>query len=80
LRPRLLGPSLRRLRQMRGLKQFELAARCDCTKAQVSAFERCRHFPRFPTLVRLLDGLGASFGDLDRAMRWADRQPEDGDL
>jgi|GEM_PF-4237202 len=79
MEPAHLGPALRRLRQVRGLKQWELAEKIGSTKSHLSSLELSRRFPRFPTLVRILDGLGATLGDLDRAVRWASRQPDTSD-
>ena len=70
-----LGPALRRLRQLRGMTQAQVGARAGCTKAQVSAYERGRRLPWLTTLVRLLDGLGASVRDLLRAGEHVKRYP-----
>ncbi len=62
-----VGQALRRLRQLRGLKPVQVAARSGCSKAQVSAYERGRRLPWLTTLAPLLDALEAGPRDLVRA-------------
>ena len=68
-----LGPALRRLRQVRDLRQHELAEAAGVTKSMVSAYERGRRRPSLPTLVQLLNAVGADFAVLRRAFREARR-------
>ena len=70
-----LGPALRYLRERRGLKQVQVAARSGCSKAQVSAYERGRRLPWLTTLARLLDGLEASPRDFVRAVEHVKQHP-----
>jgi transcriptional regulator with XRE-family HTH domain len=70
-----VGPALRHLRQRRGWKQVQLAARSGCTKAQVSAYERGRRLPWLTTLAKLLDALEASPRDFVRAGEYVKRHP-----
>lgn len=67
-----LGPALRRLRQHHDLHQQEVAQAAGITKSMVSAYERGRRRPSLPTLVRLLNALGADFKVLQRAVREAE--------
>jgi transcriptional regulator with XRE-family HTH domain len=70
-----VGPALRRLRQLRGLKQVQVAARSGCSKAQVSAYERGKRLPRVDTLFRLLDAMGCRARDFGRAVEYVERNP-----
>jgi len=65
---RHIGPALRRLRQRRRLRQWQLAKRAGVTKAMVSSYERGRRLPSLRTLLLLLAALGADFGVLQRAI------------
>ena len=70
-----LGPALRRLRQLRGMTQRQLAERTGTTAAQVSAYERSKRLPWLTTLARLLDGLECSAHDLLRTGEYVKRHP-----
>jgi transcriptional regulator with XRE-family HTH domain len=52
-----IGPSLRRLREQRGLTQAELAARLDTTQSEVSKLER-RADARLSTVRSYVAALG----------------------
>lgn len=68
-----LGLALRALREAKGLKQIELGAAAGATESQVSDIERARNNPGWILVVRLLDGLGATVGDLADAYARAER-------
>jgi len=57
------------------MTQAQLAKRGAVTVAMVSAYERSKRLPRLTTLVRLLDGLGASVRDLLAAGEHVKRYP-----
>jgi transcriptional regulator with XRE-family HTH domain len=67
------GRAMRALREARGLKQIELGAAAGATESQVSDIERARNNPGWLLVVRLLDGLGATVGDLADAYGRAQR-------
>jgi len=71
--PHHIGPALRLLRQVRNLRQYQLAKRAGVTKAMVSAYERGRRLPSLRTLLLLLTALGADFGTLQRALDQVER-------
>ncbi len=62
-----LGEALRALRRHRSMKQIELATAVGVSESQVSDVERGRNNPGWLLVCRLLDGLGASLGDLAEA-------------
>lgn len=64
-----LGPTLRRLRRLRGLSQREVAREAGVTRPMISAYERERTLPSVETLDRLLATLGASLEELERFLR-----------
>ena len=64
-----LGPALRQLRRLRGLRQQQLADLTGFARSRVSQYERGRTDPTVSSLWRHLDALGASLSDLERAMR-----------
>lgn len=61
----LLGASVRRLRQERGLTQAELAHAVGLGPVQISRIERGVQEPRFATIERLAEAL-----DTDAALFW----------
>ena len=61
-----LGPTLRRLRRLRGMSQREVARAAGVTRPMISAYERERTLPSVETLDRLLATLGASLEELGR--------------
>jgi len=69
-----LGPALRRLRQLRALKQYELANRAGLTKAQLSAYETGARSPSIRTLEALLVALQVDLRHLEGALRWARKE------
>lgn len=71
------GPALRGMRQQRGLSQSDLAARAGMQAPQICVYERGHCWPTLPTLATLLNGLGASLGHLDLALRRAPRPDHD---
>jgi len=64
-----LGPTLRRLRRLRGLSQREIAQAAGVTRSMVSSYEQGRTLPAVETLDRLLAALGASLTELDRFLQ-----------
>ena len=65
-----LGPTLRRLRRLRGMSQRDVAQASGITRPMLSGYERGRTLPSVETLDRLLAALGASLAELERFMRW----------
>jgi len=64
-----LGPALRQLRRLRGLRQRQLAELTGFARSRVSQYERGRTDPTVSSLWCHLDALGASLSDLERIMR-----------
>lgn len=59
------------------MKQIELGAAAGATESQVSDVERARNNPGWILVARLLDGMGATVGDLAAAYDQAERdRPE----
>lgn len=58
-----IGDRLRRIRDLRGLSQRELARRAGVTNATVSMIERNQISPSVASLKKILDGLAVSMGE-----------------
>lgn len=58
-----VGEKLRRLREMYGLSQRELAKRAGVTNGMISQIEQDRVSPSVASLKKILDGLGMSLAD-----------------
>lgn len=63
-----LGKALRWLREKKGLRQYEAAARASITKAMLSAYETGKQHPSLDTLEKILGALDAELADLARAL------------
>jgi transcriptional regulator with XRE-family HTH domain len=63
-----LGKALRWLRARQDLRQYQVAEAAGVTKAMLSAYETEKQKPSLETLEKLLDGLGATLGDLHQAL------------
>jgi len=61
-----VGPALRRIRQVRGLTQRDLAQRAGLTPAMVSSYERGKRLPSLRSLSYLLGALNAHLWHLER--------------
>jgi len=61
-----VGPALRRIRQVRGLTQRDLAQRAGLTPAMVSSYERGKRLPSLRSLSYLLAALHAHLWHLER--------------
>lgn len=68
-----LGRALRELREEKGLKQIELGTAAGATESQVSDIERAKNNPGWVLVARLLDGMGATIGDLAEVYARAER-------
>ena len=62
-----IGITVRRLREAKGLYQYELADRCDVTKACISRIENGEREPSAGMLVAISKALGCTVDDLLRA-------------
>jgi transcriptional regulator with XRE-family HTH domain len=62
--------NLRRLRDVAGLSQEELAFRADIHRTQISFIESGRRMPRLDTLVKLAGALGVTANDLIDGITW----------
>lgn len=54
------GGRIRFLRERKGMKQYELAARCDLSRASVSKIESDQKNPSMRSLLAIASALGAS--------------------
>lgn len=63
-----LGKALRWLRARQDRRQYQVAEAAGVTKAMLSAYETEKQKPSLDTLEKILDGLGASLGDLYQAL------------
>lgn len=60
-------PTLKKLREEKGLSQTELAELLGVDQSSVCLWERGKTFPRNKTAVRLADVLGCTLDELYRA-------------
>lgn len=63
-----LGKALRWLRARQDRRQYQVADAAGVTKAMLSAYETGKQKPSLETLEKILDGLGATLGDLFQAL------------
>jgi len=63
-----LGKALRWLRARQDRRQYQVADAAGVTKAMLSAYETGKQKPSLETLEKILDGLGASLGELYQAL------------
>ena len=71
-----LGRALRRLRIRRGASQRQLGTAAGVTRPMISTCERGSTQPSVATLGRLLDALGVTLGELERALADPDREDD----
>jgi transcriptional regulator with XRE-family HTH domain len=63
-----LGGAILLLRRRAKLRQAVLAERARVTKSMLSSYERGKKLPSLLTLLKILDGLGASLSQLEAAL------------
>lgn len=71
-----LGKALRWLRARQDRRQYQVAEAAGVTKAMLSAYETNKQKPSLETLEKILDGLGATLGDLHQALRTVQGQSD----
>lgn len=64
-----LGPALRRLREVAGLSQVQVAGRTGIAQGRLSHYETGRKVPDLSTLDRLLTCYGMDLEDLSRVLK-----------
>ena len=64
-----LGPALRRLREVAGLTQVQVAERSGIAQNRLSRYENGRQLPDVPTMDRLLGCYGVDVEGLGRALK-----------
>ncbi|MEM7483483.1 MAG: helix-turn-helix transcriptional regulator, partial [Acidobacteriota bacterium] len=64
------------LRRKTGMTQREVSRRAEMASGSLSRIEQGNGLPSIPSLLRLLEVLGADLLDLAVAMKFAGRQPE----
>lgn len=72
-----LGDALRRLREKRGQRQYQLAEEAGITKAMLSAYETGKQNPSLVTLEKILDALDADLGGLAEALDYVNERPRE---
>jgi transcriptional regulator with XRE-family HTH domain len=63
-----LGKAITLLRTRRNLNGAALAERAGVSRAMLSCYENAANAPSLKSLSRILEGLGADFGDLQHAI------------
>ena len=56
----ILGKNIRKYRQMRGLRQEDLAEICDCGNSHIGQIENARGIPSLDMIVRIANALSVS--------------------
>ena len=59
-----LGKNIKKLRLMAGLKQSELAEKCDCSDSHIGQIERSDSIPSLEMVVRIANALDVSVDQL----------------
>ena len=62
----ILGKNIRKHRLMLGLKQTELAEKCDCSESHIGQIENGRGKPSLEMTVRIANALGVTIDQLLR--------------
>ena len=62
----ILGKNIRKHRLMLGLKQAELAEKCDCSESHIGQIENGRGKPSLEMCVRIANALGVTIDQLLR--------------
>ncbi len=60
----ILGKNIRKFRQMKGLRQADLAERCGCCDSHIGQIENARGVPSLDTLVKISGVLGVTVDQL----------------
>ena len=56
----ILGKNVRKFRQMKGLRQADLAEQCGCCDSHIGQIENARGVPSLDTLVKISGALGVT--------------------
>ena len=56
----ILGKNIRKYRQMRGLRQEDLAEICDCGNSHIGQIENARGIPSLDMIVRIANALSVT--------------------
>jgi len=62
--PHHISDNLKSIRQMRELTQKQLADRCGLTHSAISMIENGQRDPKLSTFMKVVEGLGAPYGDI----------------
>ena len=60
----ILGKNIRKYRQMRGMRQEDLAELCDCGNSHIGQIENARGIPSLDMIVRIANALSVSVDQL----------------
>lgn len=64
----ILGKNIRKYRQMRGLRQEDLAEICDCGNSHIGQIENARGIPSLDMIVRIANALSVTVDQLLRGI------------
>lgn len=59
-----IGKNIRRYRQMRGLRQEDLAEKCNCSNSHIGQIENARGIPSLDMIVRIANALSVTVDQL----------------
>lgn len=68
-----LGANIRKHRLMQGMKQEELAERCDCSSSHIGQIENARGIPSLEMTVRIANALDVT---VDQLLSTSYKKPE----
>ena len=60
----ILGKNIRKYRQMRGMRQEDLAEICDCGNSHIGQIENARGIPSLDMIVRIANALSVTVDQL----------------
>lgn len=69
----VLGKNVRKHRQLKGLRQEDLAEQCGCSNSHIGQIENARTVPSLEMIVRIANVLSAT---VDQLLRENYREPE----
>lgn len=59
-----IGRNIRRYRQIRGMRQEDLAEKCDCSNSHIGQIENARGIPSLDMIVRIANALSVTVDQL----------------
>ncbi len=69
----ILGKNIKKFRQLKGLRQVDLAEMCDCSDSHIGQIENARGIPSLDTVVKISNALEVT---VDQLLKESYENPE----